>query len=95
VVVEGVLEDLEELVEAVLAAVWIFGKSSENCRVGLFWPILTAIGYSSCRALCRRAVVGRLGRLSSVGSNTSFVAPPKLVVSDSAISAVCSVYGYI
>jgi hypothetical protein len=44
VVVDGVLEDLEELAEAVLAAVWIFGKSSENCRVGLFPPILTAIG---------------------------------------------------
>ena len=46
VVAEGVLEDLEELAEAVLAAAlaWIFGKSSGNCRVGLFWPILTAIG---------------------------------------------------
>ena len=59
--VEGAVAELEELAVAglVAASAWIFGKSSGNCKVAPFLPSLTAIGYSSCRALWRSAVVGR------------------------------------
>ena len=59
--VEGAIAELEDLAVAGLltASAWIFGKSSGNCRLAPFFPSLTAIGYSFCKALWRSAVVGR------------------------------------
>ena len=59
--VGGAVADLEELAVAglVAASAGAFGKSSGNCKLAPFFPSLTAIGYSFCRALWRSAVVGR------------------------------------
>ena len=59
--VEGAVAELEELAVAglVAASAGAFGKSSGNCKLAPFFPSLTAIGYSFCRALWRSAVVGR------------------------------------
>ena len=59
--VEGTVADLEELAVAglVAASAGTFGKSSGNCKLAPFFPSLTAIGYSFCRALVRSAVLGR------------------------------------
>ena len=69
--------------------------SSGNCKAGLFGPSRTAVGQFSWRALWKSAVVGREERLSSSRSEALSVAPPKLLVFDSALLAVSSVYGNI
>ena len=94
---EGVVAELEgrAAVGLITALAWISGKSSGNCRLGPFWSSLLATGYSVCKALWRSAVVGREERSPSTGSGVSSVVPPKLLVSESALLAVCSVKGYI
>ena len=59
--VGGAVADLEELAVAglVAASAGAFGKSCGNCKLAPFFPSLTAIGYSFCRALWRSAVLGR------------------------------------
>ena len=95
--VGGAVAELEGLAVAglITALAWIFGKSSGNCRLAPFLPSLMATGYSLCKALWRSAVVGREERSSSIESCVSPVATPKLLVSESALLAVCSVKGYI
>ena len=95
--VGGAVAELEGLAVAgvITALAWISGKSSGNCRLAPFLPSLKATGYSLCKALCRSVVVGREERSSSIESGVSPVATPKLLVSESALLAVCSVKGYI
>ena len=89
----GVVAELEGLAVAglITALAWVSGKSSGNCRLAPFLPSLTATGNSVCKALWSSAVVGREERSSSIESCESPVATPKLLVSESALLAVCSV----
>ena len=75
----------------ITALVWTSVISSRNCRLAPFLPSLTATGNSVCKALWSSAVVGREERSSSIESCESPVATPKLLVSESALLAVCSV----
>ena len=67
-------------------------ESSGNCKAGLFEPSLIAVWQVPWRPLWKREVEGRAERLSSSRSEVLSVATPKLLVFESAILAVSSVY---